>query len=314
MRVFLTGATGYIGSSVALGLLGAGHEVIGLTRQAAMVERLAGLGVDPVLGSLDDGDLLAREATKADAVINAADSDHRGAVVALIAALVGSGKPLLHTSGSSIVGDDARGAVSHQVFTEADVHPRGSWRPTEDKVARVAIDRLVLDAADRNIRSVVLCNSLIYGHGHGLARDSVQIPRLAAVATATGTARHIGAGRNIWSTVHIDDVVDIYLRALADAPAGSFYFVENGEASFGDMAQAIAHALDLPSAQPWDIDSAIDAWGYEPAVYALGSNSRVRAVAARAELGWAPRHTSAVDWIRQELLTASPSANATEAL
>ena len=305
MRVFLTGATGYLGGSVAVGLLRAGHEVVGLTRRATTVDALAELGVDPVLGSLDDAELLAREATAADAVINAADSDHRGAVVALTEALAGSGKPLLHTSGSSIVGDDARGELSHQVFTEADVRP--GWRPTEDKAARVAIDRLVLDAAAQNVRSVVLCNSLIYGHGRGLARDSVQVPRLVAVAEATGIARHIGPGRNIWSTVHIDDVVTLYLRALTDAPAGSFYFVENGEASFADMAQAIAHALELPPAQPWDIDSAIGTWGYEPAVYALGSNSRVRGAAARAELDWAPRHSSVIDWIHHELRASTPA-------
>lgn len=303
MRVFVTGVTGYLGGSLAVGLLRAGHEVVGLTRRESAVDALAGLGVDPLVGSLDDAELLARAATAADAVVNAADSDHRGAVTALVTALAGSGKPLLHTSGSSIVGDDARGEISHQVFTEADVHPGGAWRPTEDKAARVAIDQLVLDAAARDVRSAVLCNSLVYGHGRGIARDSVQLPRLVAVAEETGIARHIGPGRNIWSTVHVDDVVALYLLALAGAPAGSFYFVENGEASFADLTQAIADALGLPPAQPWDIDSAIAAWGYEPAVYALGSNSRVRDTAARAELGWAPRHSSAVDWIRQELRT-----------
>nr|WP_042189241.1 NAD-dependent epimerase/dehydratase family protein [Kibdelosporangium sp. MJ126-NF4]CTQ97846.1 Nucleoside-diphosphate-sugar epimerases [Kibdelosporangium sp. MJ126-NF4] len=304
MRVFLTGVTGYIGGSVAVGLVRAGHQVVGLTRRADTADALAGLGIELVIGSLDDTALLTKEAQAADAVINAADSDHGGAVSALADALAGSGKPLLHTSGSSIVGDDARGEDSAEVYTEVDVRPGGTWQPTDDKAARVAIDRLVLAAADRDVRSVVLCNSLIYGHGHGIARDSVQIPRLVAVATATGVARHIGRGRNIWSAVHIDDVVDLYLRALGDAPAGSFYFVENGEASFHDMAQAIAQALNLPPAQPWDIDSAISAWGYEPAVYALGSNSRVRAAAARATLNWAPRHTSPITWITQSL-TAS---------
>jgi hypothetical protein len=73
--------------------------------------------------------------------------------------------------------------------------------------------------------------------------------------------------------------------------------VENGEASFAEMAQAVADALDLGQAEPWDLESAIAEWGYEPAVYALGSNSRVRAEAARAELGWTPRHGSVVQWI-----------------
>ncbi|WP_211215368.1 NAD-dependent epimerase/dehydratase family protein [Actinoalloteichus spitiensis] len=98
MRVFLTGSTGFIGGSLATELLRSGHEVVGLTRSPAAVKPLAELGVEPVVGSLDDPVLLAREAARADAVINAADSDHHGAVVALSEALAGSGKPLLHTS------------------------------------------------------------------------------------------------------------------------------------------------------------------------------------------------------------------------
>ncbi|SHG80410.1 NAD-dependent epimerase/dehydratase family protein [Streptoalloteichus hindustanus] len=304
MRVFLTGVTGYIGGSIATRLVREGHEVAGLTRSPDTAHALVERGVEPVAGTLDDAAVLAREADRADAVINAADSDHRGAVEALTTALAGSGKPLLHTSGSSIVGEDTRGAGSDLVFTEDDVRPDGPWKPAPDKAPRVAIDRLVLDAASQNVRSVVLCNTLIYGHGRGIARDSVQLPRLVAQARNSGVARHVGPGHNIWSTVHIDDVVDLYLRALADAPAGSFYFVENGEASFADMTQAIADALNLGPAQPWDIDSAIAEWGYEPAVYALGSNSRVRGARARAELGWAPQHASVLDWIRHELTAA----------
>ncbi|MFD8937106.1 NAD-dependent epimerase/dehydratase family protein [Streptomyces sp. NPDC059578] len=168
------------------------------------------------------------------------------------------------------------------------------------------LDRLVLAAAERDIRSTVLCSSLIYGHGYGISRDSVQIPRLVDQARRSGVVRHIGAGRNIWSTVHIDDVVALYLLALASAPAGSFYFVENGEASFAAMTGAIADALGLGPAQPWDIDSAIREWGYEPAVYALGSNSRVRGTGARGQLGWKPEHASVTDWIRGRLTANEP--------
>jgi nucleoside-diphosphate-sugar epimerase len=297
VRVFVTGVTGYIGGSIAARLVREGHQVVGLTRAADRVDLLSDRGIEPLVGTLNDTELVATAAASADAVINAADSDHRGVVEALIDSLAGTGKPLLHTSGSSIVGDDARGQASDAVFTETTVRPGGPWRPTPDKAARVAIDRMIMEAADRDVRSVVLCNSLIYGHGRGIGRDSVQLPRLADQARRSGTARYIGPGENRWSTVHIDDVVDLYLRALADAPAGRFYFVENGEASFAELAQAIADALDLGQAESWDIESAIAEWGYEPAVYALGSNSRVRAEAARAELGWAPRHDSVVRWI-----------------
>ena len=300
MRVFVTGATGYIGGSVAVGLREAGHEVSALARTPEKAGQLRGLGIEPVLGSLDDADVLTAAAREADAVVNAADSDHRAAAEALVDALAGSGKALVHTSGSSIVGGDERGELSEQVFTEDDVSASSSWVPEPDKQPRVAIDRLVLAAADRGVRSVVLCNSLIYGHGLGIGRDSVQIPRLVELARASGVVRHVGPGRNVWSTVHIRDLVNLYLRALESAPAGSFYFVENGEDSFAVIAQAVADNLGLGQAQSWDLDSAIAQWGAEHARYALGSNSRVRGTRVREQLGWRPQHDSASAWARNE--------------
>jgi nucleoside-diphosphate-sugar epimerase len=147
------------------------------------------------------------------------------------------------------------------------------------------------------VRSVVLCNTLIYGQGRGPHRDSVQIPALVRRARADGVVRLVGAGRNVWSTVHVDDVADLYLRALERASAGSFLFVENGEESFGAIGAALARALGLPGPEAWDADAAVAAWGHELALFALGSNSRVRGRRARAELGWSPRHASVVDWI-----------------
>ncbi len=301
MRIFLTGATGYIGGSLAERLVRDGHDVIGLARSAEKAAALRERGVEPVIGTLDDAPTLAAAARRADAVVNAADSDHRGAADTLIDALAGSGKPLLHGSGSSIVGDDARGEFSERVFTEADVAPGGGWRAEPDKAARVALDRAVLAAAERGVRAAVLCASLIYGHGRGQARDSVQVPRLVAQARRSGVVRHVGPGRNVWSTVHVDDVVEVYVRALAEAPPGAFYFLESGEASFGDIARAVAGALELGEPEPWDIDAAVREWGYERAHYALGSNSRVRGSAARAGLGWRPRPGSVLDWVGNEV-------------
>lgn len=301
MRIFLTGSTGYLGGSLAVTLLESGHHVRGLTRSTATVAALRELGVDPVVGNLDDPRVLADEARAADAVINAADSDHAGAVTALVAALAGSGKPLLHTSGSSIVGEATAGEAQDDIYTEADVAEGSSWQPAPDKAARVAIDREVLAAASQGVRSVVLCNTMVYGTGLGLSADSVQIPRLVATARRTGVVRHIGPGKNIWSNVHLADACDLYLRALDGSEPGSFHFVENGEASFGEITQAISTALRLPPPQPIDIEPAIEEWGYEPAVYALGSNSRVRGVRPRNELDWRPRHPSVADWITSSL-------------
>ncbi len=227
MNIFITGVGGYIGGSVAAALLASGHRVRGLVRSTANAERLAASGIEPVLGSLDDAELLQREARTSDGVINSASADHAGAVRALVTALAGSGKPLLHTSGSSVIGDDARGSrMSEQIFDGATplvVHPA--------KQPRRKVDLQVLGAAARGVRSAVICPSLIYGVGTGLNPHSVQIPFLTANARVHGTVQIVGAGLNVWSNVHIDDVVDLYLLALAKAPAGAFYFAENGEAS-----------------------------------------------------------------------------------
>src|SRR5687767_11707862 len=109
MNIFLTGASGFIGSSVAARLIAASHVVRGLVRDPGKAAAVRAIGVEPVIGTLDDAALLTREAREADAVVNAASSDHRGAVEALVAGLTGSGRPLVHTSGSSIVGDEAMG-------------------------------------------------------------------------------------------------------------------------------------------------------------------------------------------------------------
>lgn len=297
MTIFLTGASGFIGGAVALRLMKDGHRIRGLVRSPEKATRLQALGIEPVLGDLADTALLAREAKAADAVINAADSDHRPAVEAFLDALAGSGKPFLHTSGTSVVADDARGDRASDRIYDEDT----PVEPVPGKAARVAIDRVVVDAAGRGVRSVVLCNSLIYGTGPGLHPDSVQIPTLVAQARKTGMVRHIGRGLNIWSNVHVDDMAELYALALERAPAGAFYYVENGEASFAEAAAAIARRLGLGAPQPWPVDDAIAELGFGHAVYSLGSNSRVRGKRARAELGWAPKHASLIDWIEIEM-------------
>jgi nucleoside-diphosphate-sugar epimerase len=297
MNVFITGVGGYIGGSVAAALLANGHHVRGLTRSEASANRLSAVGVEPVVGTLDDADLLTREARSADGVINAANSDHAGAVQSLIAGLEGSNKPLLHTSGSSVVGDDARGARrSEQVFDGQSpliVNPA--------KQARRDIDLQVLGAAARGVRSAVICPSLIYGVGKGLNPHSVQIPFLVANARERGTVQIVGAGLNVWSNVHIDDVVALYLLVLAKAPAGSFYFAANGEASFGELGAALAKRLGLPGVEALPPELAAQRWGEPKAYFSLGSNSRVSSIRARQELGWAPRHLSLSDWILREM-------------
>ncbi|SDU74728.1 MULTISPECIES: NAD-dependent epimerase/dehydratase family protein [Pseudomonas fluorescens group] len=297
MNIFVTGAAGFIGGSIATGLVQAGHKVTGLVRSAEQADELKALGMNAVIGTLDDSQLLAEQARAADAVINAASSDHRGAVEALLDALRGSNKVFLHTSGSSIVGDASGGKSSDVIYFEDNLP-----EPTVDKADRVAIDNLVLAASKDGVNSAVICNTLIYGHSLGVKRDSVQLPRLLKQARKSGVVRHVGSGQNIWSNVHIEDVIALYLLALTRNVPGTFYFVESGEASFIDMTTAMAEALNLGKPQDWPLQDAEAEWGYEMANYGLGSNSRVRGKHARELLGWTPKRTSVVEWIRNEMV------------
>src|SRR3984885_7915880 len=294
MRIFITGANGFIGGAVAAGLIAGGHRVRGLVRDRAKAETVRAHGIEPVIGSLDDSSLLQAEARDADGVVNAANSGHRGAVEALIAALSGSGKPLIHTSGTSIIADRAMGEPSDRVFYEAT-----PIRPEPERAERVAIDRLVLDAT--GICSIVLCNSMIYGHALGAPAQSVQVPVLAQQARTSGVARYIGRGLNRWSNVHIADVAALYVLAIARAPAKSFIYVESGEEALGEIVRAIAARLDLGAAQSWSAEEAIAFWGRNLAVFSLGSNSRVRGRAA-VNLGWLPAHRSITRWIASDLI------------
>ena len=148
MKIFLTGASGFIGGSVRARLAAAGHRVRGLVRDPAKAEAVRAIGVEPVLGTLDAAALLAHEARAADAVINAASSDHRDAIEALNSALAGSGSALVHTSGSSVVADEAMGEPSDRVFDE-----EAEFAPAPDKAARAALNRRVLKGGFQKSRA-----------------------------------------------------------------------------------------------------------------------------------------------------------------
>ncbi len=295
--VFLTGASGFIGGSLAIKLVANGCLVRGLVRNVDKAAQLTALGIEPVVGDLDDLALLEREAINADAVINTASADHAASVEVMLKAIEDSQKPFIHTSGSSIVGDDARGSIkSEMIFDESTplvVH--------ELKQSRRNIDLKVLNAASRGVKSVVICPSLIYGVGKGLHTTSVQIPFLVTNAMKHGVVQIVGEGKNTWSNVHIDDVVDLYCLALEKAPAGAFYFAANGEASFLELGQALTQRLQFSQLEHLAPEVAASQWGVGMAYFSLGSNSRVRAVRARQELGWLPKHSSVLEWTVTEM-------------
>jgi nucleoside-diphosphate-sugar epimerase len=294
MKIFCTGASGYIGGSVAAHLAAAGHQVTGLVRSPEKADSVRAYGIEPLLGTLDDTEILSRAAQAADVVVNAANADHRGSVVTLLDAIAGSGKPLIHTSGSSIVGTRARGERSDAVFDEDT-----PITPSPARVARVALNELILSYRDRACRPVIICPSLIYGVGHGAGPDSVQVPLLIKLAKKRGNAAHAGPGENIWSNVHIDDLVPLYALAIDKAPAGAFYFAENGENSMREVCEAINRMFGFagpPTAM--SMAEAAAEWGEGTAEDTMASNSRVRAKRAR-QLGWKPKARGLIEEIEQ---------------
>src|SRR6187431_2154121 len=160
MKIFCTGASGYIGGSVAAHLIAAGHQVTGLVRSPEKAEAVRARGIEPVLGTLDDAATLAQAARAADVVVNAASADHKGAVVALLDALAGSGKPFIHTSGSSVASTRGAGRVerihslsSRQGLPACHRMPEpdlwhGYWRQSRQR-AGAALDQAGQEARQR---------------------------------------------------------------------------------------------------------------------------------------------------------------------
>src|SRR5581483_1369198 len=153
--------------SVAAHLVADGHRVTGLVRSQQKAEAIRARGISPLLGTLEDAATLAQAAREADAVVNAASADHKGAVDALLGALAGSGKPFIHTSGSSIVGTRSSGERSDAVFDEDT-----PFTPSPARTARVALNKQILAYRDNGCRPVIICPSLIYGSGLGVEPHS----------------------------------------------------------------------------------------------------------------------------------------------
>jgi nucleoside-diphosphate-sugar epimerase len=288
VRFFVTGCSGYIGGSIAEKLRDGGHDVLGLVRSQEKARLLKQRGLTPILGTLDEAAVLTDGARQADAVINAADSDHLGAVETLVSALGRTGKLLIHTSGSSIVADDACGEYANPVVFTEDTY----FEPVPLRQARVALNRYVRQAGiDEGIRTVVLCPPMVYGRGRGVQPDSDQIPKLTALSKQIGAGAYFGKGLNRWSNVHLDDLVNLYMLAIDKAPAASFFFAENGDASFKEIAELISRSLGFGGrTQSLSMDDMIRQYG-EGARYGMTSNSRVSAVSAR-RLGWSPEGPS----------------------
>lgn len=298
MNIFITGASGYIGGSLAEHLRDAGHTVTGLVRTEENALALRSRGVAPVVADLTDTKAIEATIRSADVVVNTAEADDADKLRPLLALLAGTGKGLIHTGGSSVVVDDAKGdSAGDQIY--ADDTP---FAPMGHRLPRVAVDKLVRSAGVADgIRAAVISPTMVYGVGRGLKRDSHQIPLLTATSLKRGAGVYIGKGLPTWSSVYLGDLLSLYSLAIAKAPAGAFFFAESQESTFHDIATSISLALGFEGrTASWPLDQAVEEAGLVARV-ALATNCRVRAVNARQLLGWKPTGPT----LREALLTGA---------
>lgn len=281
MKVLVTGATGYVGGGVVRALREAGHDVHALVRDE---RRVLVPGVRPAVGDLADAASLTSAAEGVDGVIHTAASkeDRDGELDALVAeaflrALAGSGRFYIHTNGTWVLGDTGGAAAGE----EAPFDPPAivAWRP--------AVEAAVRAGAARDVRTVVVRPSVVFGAGGGY------VPQV--LDPTGGVVRYFGDGSNRWSAVHVDDLGDLYRLAAERAPAGSVYNAVADVVVAREAAQAAADAAGV-RAEPWSPAEAEEVWG--GAVEAFLLDHVVSADRARRELGWTPRRHGLLDELR----------------
>lgn len=280
MRVFVTGASGWIGSATVPHLLAAGHDVVGLARSDASARRVEALGATALRGSLDDPAALRAAARDADAVIHLAfnhdfaDYDgagrtERAVVEGFVDELAGSGRPLMVASG--LAGSPGT------VLTEADPSAfRGLDAP------RGGSEGIALDAAERGVGSVALRFAASV-HGTG---DGGFVAMLARTARERGVSGYVGDGSDRWPAVHVGDAGRMIALALAKAPAGSVvHAVAEEGVSHREIAEAIGRAAGVPT-ESVDPADAVEHFGWLGGFW--GTDIAASSAATRELLGWEP--------------------------
>jgi nucleoside-diphosphate-sugar epimerase len=285
MHVFITGATGWVGSAVVQDLIAAGHRVLALARSGKGAEALAAAGAEVHRGSLADLDSLKRGAAQADAVIHAAFNhdfskfaqncaEDERAIQTIGAALAGSERPLLVTSGVALLAP-GRTATEEDVQADSPAFPRKS-----ESATAALVERGVHASTVRLAPSV---------HGHG---DHGFVPRLIGIAREKGVSAYIGDGLNRWPAVHRLDAARIYRLALERGTRGNhFHAVAEEGVPFKQIAEVIGRRLNIPVVSKTPKEAA-EHFGWF-AMFA-GIDAPTSSARTRAQLDWKPVETTLI--------------------
>lgn len=243
MRVFLTGATGFIGSRILKELLGSGHQVLGLTRSDAGARALEEAGASAHIGTLEDPDSLARGAAQVDAVIHTAfdhdfsrfaencQKDYR-VITAMADALVGSDRPLLITSSTGI-GNSKPGEPALESVID--------W---SHALPRIAGEKAAAEALEKGVSVITVRLPQV----HDELRQGI-VSFVVEVAKAKGVSAYVGEGANRWPAVHVDDAARLYRLALERNEAGARYHgVAEEGVSLRRIAETVGEELGVPIA------------------------------------------------------------------